>query len=62
MGARDQPEGRPLPAVVVREYKPGWTPSRSGLPGLGVPVLVRTSYFPNWEVEGALGPWRATPI
>jgi hypothetical protein len=24
-------------------------------------VLVRTSYFPNWKVEGADGPWRATP-
>jgi hypothetical protein len=27
----------------------------------GVPVLVRTSYFPNWEVSGAEGPWRVTP-
>jgi len=25
------------------------------------PVLVKVSYFPNWHVEGALGPWRATP-
>jgi len=27
----------------------------------GVPVLVKVSYFPNWKVEGAAGPWRATP-
>ncbi|TMK55414.1 MAG: hypothetical protein E6G60_19575 [Actinobacteria bacterium] len=27
----------------------------------GVPVMVKTSYFPNWTVEGAHGPWRATP-
>lgn len=27
----------------------------------GVPVLVKTSYFPNWTVHGADGPWRATP-
>ena len=27
----------------------------------GVPVLVKVSYFPNWKVEGATGPWRATP-
>ncbi|HEX9467474.1 MAG TPA: hypothetical protein VGA11_03620 [Acidimicrobiia bacterium] len=27
----------------------------------GVPVMVKTSYFPNWHVEGAEGPWRATP-
>ncbi len=28
---------------------------------IGVPVLVKVSYFPNWEVDGAKGPWRATP-
>ncbi|MCY4069372.1 MAG: glycosyltransferase [Acidimicrobiaceae bacterium] len=27
----------------------------------GAPVLVRTSYFPNWSVSGAEGPYRATP-
>ncbi|HEU5448776.1 MAG TPA: hypothetical protein VFW57_07160, partial [Acidimicrobiia bacterium] len=27
----------------------------------GVPVLVKTSYFPNWQVTGAKGPWRASP-
>jgi hypothetical protein len=27
----------------------------------GVPVLVKTSYFPNWKVAGARGPYRATP-
>ncbi len=27
----------------------------------GVPVVVRTSYFPNWEASGADGPWRLTP-
>jgi hypothetical protein len=27
----------------------------------GTPVLVKVSYFPNWRVEGADGPWRATP-
>jgi hypothetical protein len=28
---------------------------------VGVPVLVRVSYFPNWKVEGAEGPYRVTP-
>jgi hypothetical protein len=28
---------------------------------VGVPVLVRTSYFPNWKVAGATGPYRAAP-
>ncbi|MCB0978881.1 MAG: hypothetical protein KDB02_15610 [Acidimicrobiales bacterium] len=27
----------------------------------GVPVLVKTSYFPNWTVEGGKGPYRVTP-
>ncbi len=27
----------------------------------GVPVVVKESYFPNWRVDGADGPWRATP-
>jgi hypothetical protein len=27
----------------------------------GVPVVVRTSYYPNWEASGANGPWRLTP-
>jgi hypothetical protein len=27
----------------------------------GVPVMVKTSYFPNWTAHGAKGPWRATP-
>lgn len=28
---------------------------------VGVPVLVKTSYFPNWKATGADGPWRITP-
>lgn len=27
----------------------------------GSPVLVRASYFPNWSVTGAAGPYRVTP-
>jgi hypothetical protein len=27
----------------------------------GTPVLVKTSYFPNWQTSGARGPWRVTP-
>ena len=27
----------------------------------GVPVLVKTSYFPNWKASGADGPYRVTP-
>ncbi len=28
---------------------------------VGSPVLVKTSYFPNWVASGAEGPWRVTP-
>jgi hypothetical protein len=28
---------------------------------VGVPHLVKESYFPNWKVEGAEGPYRAAP-
>jgi hypothetical protein len=27
----------------------------------GSPVLVKASYFPNWQASGAQGPWRVTP-
>ena len=28
---------------------------------VGVPVLVKASYFPNWKVDGAKGPYRVAP-
>jgi hypothetical protein len=28
---------------------------------VGTPVLVKMSYFPNWQVSGAQGPYRVTP-
>ncbi|MCU1457338.1 MAG: hypothetical protein JWL73_1430 [Actinomycetia bacterium] len=28
---------------------------------IGTPVLVRTSYYPNWVAEGAKGPYRVAP-
>lgn len=28
---------------------------------VGIPHLVKVSYFPNWRARGAEGPWRATP-
>lgn len=28
---------------------------------VGVPHLVRVSWFPNWRAEGARGPWRVAP-
>jgi hypothetical protein len=28
---------------------------------IGTPVLVKASYFPNWQASGAKGPWRVSP-
>jgi hypothetical protein len=28
---------------------------------IGKPVLIKTSFFPNWESHGAAGPYRAAP-
>jgi hypothetical protein len=28
---------------------------------IGVPHLIKISYFPNWTASGAEGPWRASP-
>ncbi len=28
---------------------------------VGVPHMIKVSYFPNWEATGADGPWRASP-
>jgi hypothetical protein len=28
---------------------------------VGVPHLIKVSYFPNWTAIGAEGPWRASP-
>jgi hypothetical protein len=28
---------------------------------VGVPVLVRTSYYPRWTASGAEGPYRVSP-
>jgi hypothetical protein len=50
-----------LPAIEVTDIEVGQDAIRFEVSEPGVPVLVRTSYFPNWEVEGAEGPYRVTP-
>ena len=59
------PEAAPLQAadaatkvsdVEIGNHSISFSVSRAG-----VPVLVRTSYFPNWSASGADGPYRVTP-
>jgi len=58
--ARFEPK-KPLPAVTVSNIESGDDTVSFDVSEPGVPVLVKTSYFPNWQVNGAKGPWRATP-
>jgi hypothetical protein len=42
--------------IVVEDHLISFTTK-----AVGVPHLVKVSYFPNWTAEGADGPWRAAP-
>jgi hypothetical protein len=52
---------KPVKAVTVSNIQTGDDTVSFDVSEPGVPVLVKTSYFPNWQVEGAKGPWRASP-
>lgn len=54
-------DARPLPGgsvsdVVVDDHSVSFTTD-----AIGVPHLVKVSYFPNWVADGADGPWLAAP-
>ena len=50
-----------LPTVTVSGVVLGEQDLRFSVDQIGVPVLVKMSYFPNWQVSGADGPWRIAP-
>ncbi len=50
-----------LPAVDVTDVDLGQQSVSFTVDQIGVPVLVRVSYFPNWNVSGADGPYRVSP-
>jgi hypothetical protein len=52
---------RALPKVRVSDVRTDDDSVSFHVSRTGVPVLVKTSWYPNWEVEGADGPYRATP-
>lgn len=58
--AADEPF-RELPPVEVTDVVAGTDSVSFRVSRPGVPVVVRASYFPNWRVQGAEGPWRLTP-
>jgi phosphomannomutase len=50
-----------LPPVHVSDIHEGTETISFNVDQTGVPVLVKTSYFPNWHVSGAKGVYRVTP-
>jgi len=55
------PEKIGLPQVRISEISVDANRIEFEVDKIGVPVIVKTSYFPNWKAKGAKGPWRATP-
>jgi hypothetical protein len=50
-----------LPEVQVADVVIEQESVRFSVDRTGVPILVRVSYFPNWRVDGAQGPFRVAP-
>ena len=50
-----------LPPIEVTDIDSDHERISFSVSEVGVPVVVRTSYFPNWQVEGGEGPYRITP-
>ncbi len=55
------PPQTPLPQIQVSNIN--WDDDEVvfDVDQIGVPVLVKVSYFPNWKVSGGEGPYRVTP-
>lgn len=48
-----------LPTITVSDVVIEQQSLRFSVDQIGVPVIVKVSYFPNWQVDGAEGPYRA---
>jgi hypothetical protein len=57
----ETPPTRPLDPSTVTNVATGTDTIDFDVDRVGTPVLVKTSYFPNWKVDGAQGPFRVTP-
>ena len=51
----------PLGPVTVSDVRIEQQSLSFSVDRVGVPVLVRVSYFPNWQASGADGPYRVAP-
>ncbi|GIU86883.1 MAG: hypothetical protein KatS3mg009_1398 [Acidimicrobiia bacterium] len=57
----DEVEPRRLPRVEVSDVVEEPDEVSFRVDRTGVPVVVKVSYFPNWEAHGARGPYRLAP-
>jgi hypothetical protein len=57
----DTPTRQPVDPARVTAIKSDDNDISFDVDHVGSPVLVKTSYFPNWKVSGAKGPYRVTP-
>jgi hypothetical protein len=57
----DQPARQPIQAATVSNIRSDDNDISFDVDRVGSPVLVKASYFPNWRVSGAKGPYRVTP-
>jgi hypothetical protein len=55
------PPKRPVPKTRVTAIQETSSTLSFHVSKIGSPVLVKISYFPNWQVSGATGPYRVTP-
>ena len=55
------PEAIPTVPVAVTDIVVGTDTVSFDVSRTGTPVVVKVSYFPNWKVSGAEGPWRIGP-
>lgn len=55
------PAAVPVPAITVSHVAQTDGSISFHVSRVGTPVEVKVSYFPNWQVTGADGPWRAAP-
>jgi hypothetical protein len=54
-------DARPVPDAGVRDIEVDTDGIAFDVESPGSPVLVKASYFPNWQAEGADGPYRVAP-
>lgn len=53
--------GKPVDPVEVSDIEIDQQSMSFSVDEVGKPVLVKTSYFPNWKADGADGPYRVSP-